>query len=110
MEHFALSVFRPLASDIVHLEIFFDGDLLDPMNEAADMEPVVTFDSVTLFAPPGRTAFRNEATRCESSTAIRDVDASAVILNINRQPLTQDTPAYMYVSEVADTMPGIIPK
>lgn len=114
MEHFAVSVFRPLASDMIRLKLFFDDDLLDLTNEIADMEPVATFGSVTLFAPPVRTGTRNEAIRCafasELATAIRDVDASAIILGINRQPLTQETPGYMDVFETADAMPGIILK
>ncbi|MCT2048024.1 hypothetical protein M3D57_11060 [Corynebacterium sanguinis] len=114
MDHFALSVFRPFASDTVRLEIFFDDDLLDLMNEAADLEPVASYESVTIFVPPGRNASRNEAIRCESATefvdAIRDVDASAVILDFNRQPLTQDTSGYMDVFEAADAMTGIILK
>ena len=114
MEHFALSVFRPLASNTVRLEVFFDDDLLDLMNEAADMGPFVTFESETLFSPPARNASRNEATRCESATefatAIRDVDALAILLDTDRQPLTQDIPGYMDVFEAADATEGIIPK
>lgn len=52
MQHFALSIFRLLTSDIVRLEIFFDDDLLDLMNEAVDLQPVASYESVTLFAPP----------------------------------------------------------
>lgn len=111
MEHFALSVFRPLASDTVRLEIFFDDDLLDLMNEATDIHPVASYKSVTLFAPLTRDGHRVEATpygtAAEFVAVIRDVDSTAIVLGTDRQPLTQDTPGYFDVYEVADATRGI---
>lgn len=114
LEHFALSVFRPLASDTVRLEIFFEDDLLDLMNEATDMHPVASYESVTLFASPNRDGDRVEDTRYGSAAefvaVIRDVASTAIVLGTDRQPLTQDTPGYFDVCEVADLTRGIILK
>lgn len=115
MDYFALSVFRLLASDTVRLEIFFDDDLLDLMNEAADLQPVVSYESVTMFASPARNDnTRNDTTRCDTAAefvdAIRNVASTAVILTAERQPMTQDTPGYFDVYEAADAARGIILK
>lgn len=114
MEHFALSAFRPLASDTVRLEIYFEDDLLDLMSEARDMHPVASYESVTLFVPPTRDGHRVEPTRygtaAEFVAVIRDVDSTAIVLETDRQPLTQNTPGYFDVYEVADLTRGIILK
>ncbi|MFV8381002.1 hypothetical protein [Corynebacterium hindlerae] len=109
-----MSVFRPLASDTVRLEICFDDDLLDLMNEAANKESVASYESVTLFASSSLDGARNEVFRCgtakEFAGAIRDVISTAIVLTADRQPLTQDTPGYFDVYEAVDTTPGITVK
>lgn len=114
MEPFALSVLRPLASDTVRLEIFFDDDLLDLLNEAAEMDPVSTFESVALFVPPDRSGARNEVACCETAPefvdAVRNVTSTAVILTAERQPMTQDTPGYFDVYEAVDAARGVVLK
>lgn len=58
--------FHPLASDQVRLEIQFEDDMLDVLNEARDRHLVASFESVALFAPTTRVGERSEAVRCET--------------------------------------------
>jgi hypothetical protein len=107
MEEFVVTVSR--RGSATYLEIYFEDDIAELTEEAADYMPHASYNGVVFYArTPG--VYRVYATEFEFVDALHTEALNGTLFAAGKKPLTIGTPGYGEVYRAADSWPSIILK